>query len=151
MLSEMLQTLSVQPLWIERTHNKAQSGYSRVVFIKQLCKWRCAWCAYVYVCYFFPKSSGAFSACSMYLFLSGCPVRLWVSLSLTCRQMNIWANMNIWIIHYSRSPRARLRICWPVSQLGWERLGIPAEVLWSEVWVNGPRKLSLEDTPATSD
>lgn len=156
MLSEMLQTLSVQPLWLEQMHNRAQSGYSteqQPKFKQQSGFYQaimqvtmCMMC--ICVCVIFPKLPGAFSACSVYLFLSKCPVIFWVSLSLTCRQMNMWANRNIWSIHYSRRPRASLMACWPVSQLAWECLGIPqrcCEVKSGPLWLGhwtlqaGPR------------
>lgn len=130
MLSEMLQTLFVQPLWIEQMHNRAQSGYSTEKPTQiQTAEWFLSSnyaSADVHMCMcviFFPNFPGAFSACSVYLFQSRCPVRLWVSLSLTCRQMNMWANMNKWIIHYSRKPWARLGYAglspsWPGSAWG---------------------------------
>lgn len=152
----MLQTLSVQPLWIERMHNRAQSGY----LTEQQTQIQTAEClstnyasddvhdVHICMCYFFSNCQEPFLLAVCIFFLSKCPVRFGVSLSLTCRQMNMWANMNIWIIHYSRRPQASLRICWPVSQLAWECLGIPqrcCEVKSGPLWLGhwtpkaGPR------------
>lgn len=161
MLSEMLQTLSVQPLWTELMHYRAQSGYSTTQPTQiQTAEWFLSsnyasddvHDVHMWMCViFFLQISGSLFCLQCVSF----PVKVSCEI-VSFSQSYWWICEQIWTYELSTTAGGPgqdwdMLACLPAG------LGVPGDprrgaVKWGlglSGWVTGPCKLSLEDTPAS--